>query len=284
MTFTSPTAWSRTRALSTDRLMGGVPADLDAVFPSTPRVLYERSPLQVVVCQLRFPSLLKIEVGAPAEFQELIRAHFPILERQVPSELAGLPPDMQRALGSTQVAYAFSNESDDELVNLTPDFVAFTSSNYDRWEQFRDTLAMVIGAFEAIYRPSFYSRIGLRYQNVIDPPALGMPDASWSELLSENILGDLGGNGLSSVTLEEARRHLRLRSKLDRTGIYLQHGVALDDVVPRYVIDTDVSIDAKTEVEDAAAALDGLNVIAGRVFRWCITEKLHEAFGAQTAL
>ena len=64
-------------------------------FPEAPRVLYELNPLHEVICQLRFPPVLRIETEVPSGFQERIRASFPYYEAKPSLKLpAGLPPDV----------------------------------------------------------------------------------------------------------------------------------------------------------------------------------------------
>ena len=44
-----------------------------------------------------------------------------------------------------------------------------------------------------------------------------------------------------------------------------------------YVIDADFFTDVNTEPNDAIEKLNQLNKFAGRLFRWCIKDKLHDA-------
>ena len=44
--------------------------DDDGVFPNSPRVIYERTPLRQVICQLRFRMILRVTAETPAVFQE----------------------------------------------------------------------------------------------------------------------------------------------------------------------------------------------------------------------
>ena len=48
-------------------------------FPPVEEVQLRRSPLREVICQVRFPPLLRIVNGYPVDFQERIRQHFPEL-------------------------------------------------------------------------------------------------------------------------------------------------------------------------------------------------------------
>src|SRR4051794_35988880 len=59
-------------------------------FPDAPRVLYEINPLDEVVCQLKFPPVLRIDAEMPVGFQEAIRAQFP-LYRAEPTASRNLP-------------------------------------------------------------------------------------------------------------------------------------------------------------------------------------------------
>lgn len=55
------------------------------LFPVAPRVVYDKSPLVEVVCQLRFPTVLRIEAEVPSAFQEAVRSRFPLFDRQASS-------------------------------------------------------------------------------------------------------------------------------------------------------------------------------------------------------
>jgi uncharacterized protein (TIGR04255 family) len=46
-------------------------------FPETDRVIYGKKPLDRVICQVRFPAILRIESELPTLFQETIRSQFP---------------------------------------------------------------------------------------------------------------------------------------------------------------------------------------------------------------
>jgi hypothetical protein len=42
-------------------------------FPESERIIYAKNPLESVICQLRFPAILKISSEPPVEFQETLR-------------------------------------------------------------------------------------------------------------------------------------------------------------------------------------------------------------------
>ena len=47
------------------------------MFSNQPRKIYRRNQLIEVICQLRFPEILKIEAHEPADFQDAIRQAYP---------------------------------------------------------------------------------------------------------------------------------------------------------------------------------------------------------------
>lgn len=72
-------------------------------FPNSPRVIYRKNPLEQVICQIRFPSILRIDTEIPAAFQELVRSQFPLFEErqeggiEIPVELSEqLPREILR--------------------------------------------------------------------------------------------------------------------------------------------------------------------------------------------
>ena len=58
------------------------------MFSYEDRCIYRRSPLIEVICQLRFPAILRIDAQAPAQFQEAIRGDYP----QFSQRMENLPP------------------------------------------------------------------------------------------------------------------------------------------------------------------------------------------------
>ena len=68
---------------------------IHASFPSIERVIYQNNTLGEVVCQLRFPTILRIEASSPADFQDAIREAYPLFITKKSPEL---PPGMQSRL------------------------------------------------------------------------------------------------------------------------------------------------------------------------------------------
>jgi len=244
-------------------------------FPPAERVIYEAAPLVQVICQLRYPSILKVE-QTPADFQDRIRGRFPLFERAHGPSLDQLPAEIAQIIGAQTLNYLFLTEDRLTTLSLSPDAIALSTRAYSRWEEFRALLEVCLSAFTEIYRPAFYSRIGLRYINRIRPSRIGLDGVAWSALLSENIVGEFAVPELEPNILASTRT---LRVSMAEAGgaFLLQHGLGPNPGSKNYSIDLDFYADAKTEVAHAQTILDDFNKLAGRGFRWCISERLHAA-------
>jgi uncharacterized protein (TIGR04255 family) len=253
-------------------------------FPATPRVIYNQTPLREVICQFRFPPILRVEAQTPADFQDRVRDRFPLLERSQPISaniLAQLPNDLLNALGSpiNDTSYIFRADDGSHLT-LTPESLALTVTAYTRWEDFRATLVPALDALIEIYRPAYFTRVGLRYLNVILRNALGLAEHSWGDILIPEIVGELALPQWQAG-VEDARRVIRSKITSTSDTVLLQHGLAqVKDVTETgYALDFDFYSDIRTEVGDAHATVDRLNGYTGCAFRWCIKPVVHAAMG-----
>ncbi len=255
--------------------------------PDSLRVVYEKNPLVEVICQLRYPTVFKIGIEAPVQFQEVVRTNFPIAQQkqivsQVPPELLSLLPEgVSRNLPSMP-AYDFTTRDGAWTITLTRDFVALTTRNYERWEGFRDRLQIALNALQEAYSVPFFVRVGLRYQDVISPSVVQMPNVAWSELLNPYIAGELADDNIAGDVRERLVVSL-LQLKEYGAFVRLQHGLVMyqSDTHKQaelcYLIDADLYTERQTEVHDVWHVLSYLNRQAGNLFRWCISEHLHRA-------
>jgi uncharacterized protein (TIGR04255 family) len=252
-----------------------------ALFPETPRFLYGRAPLTQVVAQLRFPPILRIQSGPPADFQERVRGIFPLLERgmalpvgqQIPAEILQF-----LAAGNADATYRFLTEDRKTTLTLSPDSISLSTTAYHRWEQFKKLFDPPFAALAEIYKPSFFSRVGLRYINAISRRSLGLENVPWSQLLRQEILGEMSLPQIEK-NIDSAQRVLRMKAPGGNGGILMQHGTSKREgqLEQNYTIDLDLYADAKTEVGDAQQLLDRFHIRAFRAFKWCIADALHEA-------
>jgi uncharacterized protein (TIGR04255 family) len=257
------------------RHMTGMFSDL---FGPSQREIYARNPLVQVICQLRFPTLLNIQGRTPVDFQEMIRAEFPLFERLAPMLPQKVPPEVAKMLGGqlAQGNYQFLTDDKSYVVTLTPESLALSTAKYTVWDEFRGKLRVPLDALEATYRPSFYSRLGLRYQNAIDRRALGVVDVPWSRLFRREILGELAVEAFERQLENVANRSLRLSSADGFSSIMMMHGLGTMQGSSEsiFFLDLDIFTERRIDKGDAIPILDKFNESSGQAFRWCISDEL----------
>lgn len=251
--------------------------------PESPRIIYRHNPLSEVVCQLRFPTILRIEAELPAAFQDAIRDQYPLYREMQGAGLPeNFPAEVMQLLGSVMPVsspkvHEFGSEDQNWKLTLSKDFIALTCLSYLRWEEFRKHFTGPYSAFADLYRPAFFSRIGLRYQNVIQRSKLGLGNVGWGELLKPHIAGTLASEAAGET--EEVYQQVCIQL-LELSGkVTMRHGIghvkgSSEDC---YVIDNDFFCEERSKADGAVDVLDHFNRYSGRIFRWSITDKLDRA-------
>lgn len=263
------------------------------IFPTSPRVVYKKNPLEQVICQIRFPSVLKIESQVPFEFQEIIREDYPLfsetteLPMELPKEITDqIPNNVRNAISFPIISrknYKFSTDDEKWSINLTSEFIALTCLEYTRWEQFRKHLELPLNAVIQVYNPPFYSRMGLRYINAIRRSALDLEDMSWSTIVQPYIAGVLAAPEINQTVVKASLSQTEIRLENDTT-VKMVYGLGKYNQTEEdiYVIDNDFFKTGRLEVKKGYEILNQFNNYSGNLFRWCITETLHEAMQPQS--
>jgi len=249
-------------------------------FPDSPRVKYRNNPLVEVICQLRFPKILRIEAEIPLAFQEAIRAEYPVFNttQSVPL-LIGISSVSQSTFANQSRAYEFVNQKGDWKISLTSDFISLSTVDYQCWEEFRERLSNVISVLDEHYSPPYFVRTGLRYQDFISRSQLRIENSPWQNLFKASLLGILTTNELKQEDIIESLSIFACRLDFAEAMVRVQHGTGQKEDTKEigYLIDSDFFTDSPMETKDVATTLELFNQEAGRLFRWCITDELQQA-------
>lgn len=250
------------------------------------RVIYDNNPLFSVACQLTFPSVLSIESKLPDVFQDRIRHQYPEFKENRGLPLAfGFPNVIDNPpIRVGNVTYQFvANEGEGRTwtISLAHNSLALGTTHYERWEQFLDHLEGPLAALNEIYQPAYFTRIGLRYQNAIVRSKLGLSNSRWNELLNPNIVTVF--NITENDNDIEASTSQSIVSLGEGKKVQVILGLGMDNAGREtvYVVDNDFYIEQRVEVSDAKTKLAALNRQSGPVFRWCISDTLHDAMGPE---
>lgn len=251
-------------------------------FPASRRVVYDKNPLAEVICQLKFPTVLLIEAELPATFQDKLRGDYPVFEDGTRVGIPEvLPHEIARLLGPqfgfpTPRVYEFASSDALWKAHLNRDFVALSCFRYSMWDDFRARLLRILECLDAIYGPSFYTRVGLRYRNIIDRGRLGLEGVPWGQLFQPHLAAELSSNMADSIVQNQHQLLINLPNEEGQVRVV--HG--LTGASPQtYAIDSDFFTEQRVEKTDAARKLDAFNKYSGGLFRSLINDKLDGAMG-----
>ena len=259
-------------------------------FPSSPREIYKVNPLNEVICQLRYPAILKISGQKPFEFQDKIRGTYPIYEEKnglaklssaLPKELSALLAAVPIQPPGESLEHHFSTEDQSRSITLTQEFVAITEKHYGRWEDFCASIQSAESVLYQIYNPNYYVRIGLRYVDVLERSSSQLSDTPWSELLNPAFISMLGEVEIASDVEELQIETLLNIPDVENGRVKIKHGLARNQETTEqvYLIDADFHSTGRNDTDGAIRDLERFNRWAGYLFRWATSDKLRMALG-----
>jgi uncharacterized protein (TIGR04255 family) len=257
-------------------------------FPDSDRVVYGRNPLVEVICQLRFPPILRITAEPPVAFQERIRTDYPLLGEKFPEMNIEMPqgipaPFAELIKGNLPrrklMGYDFASADEKWKVSLTRDFLSLSTNHYTRWEHFRERLEGPLQALTSVYNPAFLTRVGLRYQDLIQRSRLQLPQTTkWAELIRPHIAGVHAIPELEG-SVEESQGQLLISLPQFKGKVRINYGIVqtVEPIENCFLIDGDYYSEERTKTDDVDGILAYFNKQSGRLFRWCIQDRLQEA-------
>ncbi len=149
-------------------------------------ICYKNNFLSAVVFRIDFSPILKINESV-AEFQEMIRSDFPILDK---TKTLTLRAQFQKGETSQGIAefpeWIFSNKDKTLQLNLANEHLSLQTNKYERFEVFKKATERIIGFFTSQYAPVQITRCGLRYINEIVFKE-GNP-LEWGDFIADSLL------------------------------------------------------------------------------------------------
>ena len=226
---------------------------------------FQRNFLKQAVCELRFPTLMELgEQRPPSSFVKALRKEYPVLEMSNEFTL-GIGTGNT---GSSHI-HIFRSAKATWSISLKENSLSIETTAYTGFDNLRERVLHVVEAAEKIIDSDFFTRIGLRYINVVSSgdedvthwinPYLTAPITSESF----NGINDFGG---------------RMQLLAEDGGCLFQHGIQLNrakaDAPPKveYLLDIDTY---RTEVSlsQTPAAIDIMHRQAFDLFDWSLTDK-----------
>ncbi len=252
------------------------------------RVIYKKNTIEEVICQLRFPTTLKIDNPAIASFQDAIRRDYPDYQSGdsiVPVEFAGMLAQPGFEFPKRRADHRFVSEDKHWRIAVNQSFIALTCDAYTRFEEFTERLNNALDLLIKIFSPPYFNRIGLRYKNLIWRPFLGIPDISWKELIPPSVAPELHSDVYrDKVFFFDKKVHLKednvriniTRSLVQASGVFRGTEFKDEEI---YIIDADAYTEVKYDPTPTPInnTINTFNASLRSLFRDSITDKLHQS-------
>lgn len=234
---------------------------------------YHHSPFLTVACHLQFPPILTISRELPAAFQEKLRKDFPLFQ-------------------STQdrQGYRLSSQDRDHAITLTADSLVVSTDRYPGWQDHRVSMTAAVDALKSCYEPAFCTRASLRFQGLLRPTRYGLTKIPWASLINAKVLGPFSLPGQKGqlqgskhevvVTLPPSTNRFRLVHGFVEVR---EPGQSAQSGEPAYLLDQDYFTTQRIEWNALMATLEQFEQEAGRFFRLCVSDQLHQAMMQKAA-
>lgn len=235
-------------------------------FPNIDDVHLAHAPLQEVICQVRFPPILRITHEEPVDLQERVRERFPLLE--VAQKVIFAKEGIQASVPSAQV-YRFHNSETTAAVSVGADFYAFSTTAYQSWVDFAEHLTYAADIMESVYHPSYAIRIGLRYRNELD--ASFTQSNTFDEVLTL-LRPELIAILKTDAFLMPVQAIHHVETMVDEDHFTFRYGLVRDDQIPKFVLDFDYYAEGRLSLENLSERCNQYHKTIYNAFRWCIVE------------
>lgn len=246
-----------------------MPAESTSLHLNLPRVAparFARNFISQAVCELRFPVLFELDKDKPpTSFVNQLRKSFPVHE---PRQEVKINMDGRH---THSIAHYFRGRNG-WLITLRPSSLVIETSNYESFERFSEQLELLIHAAKPIIDSDFFTRVGLRYTNL-----LPFGDDSIDEWVNADVVRPLA-SGLFGRPLEYSGR---IGGSTPDGGFLFQHGLgeSPQDKSKVYVLDFDLFRE-DVLVQEAMPLLQKLHEYEFSMFSWAIGPKARNFLGA----
>lgn len=245
--------------------------------PEPKSVVFGKSPLSLVVCQLRFEHLGDVERHLDA-LRERLAEHYPLSQKLQTTEVQVSGVGAQT---STTTGLRFSSVEADWTLTLMPDFCSLETTNYGDWAGFEERLREALLALIETAKPRVETRLGLRYVNQLQLDAVKEP-SDWTQFLEPSIVGDLSADAPLAASALTLHQMMQLDIG-DDARLTFRHGLPGETAGGEtgslmYLLDFDCFRQNETaqvlDIDGVVAEADRFNTVITSLFQWCLREPL----------
>lgn len=241
-------------------------------FPTKTEIRLKKSPLDEVICQVKFPPILKIVKESPIEIQEMVRSRFPVFQAEqglifkMPSigstEKPGVetPPKVHRFLTADGKAH----------LALAPVFYALATKKYTHWGDFLQELDTISQAVVQIYQPAYATRIGLRFINRFAKNNTGCKTI---EELLELFRAELTCLIKTDAWTDPFEMQSQIVLKDRNAKLAIRTGLGRDKKEAFFILDFDYFEEGQLDLNKLDQRLERYHSKIYDAFRWCLKDE-----------
>jgi len=247
------------------------------ILPDVDSKALARSPLAVVVCQVRYEqSLVVSDGGTGLKIHEALGGReglYPKIEpQQVMEAQIELGPRGVSSFGSPGIpirGWRYRSADGAWTVTVMPDFVSLETTTYTTWAtDFRDRLSAVLKSVRDFVQPNIEERSGLRYVNRLIESGCTTPE-DWVGIVADELLGPIA-NSSWSPGISAYQQQLQLEIS-DGSRALIRHGLISSEngTSEGYLLDFDIfrQEPQRFDHESILTAVDGFNRTALTLFQ-----------------
>jgi uncharacterized protein (TIGR04255 family) len=240
-------------------------------FPQKQEVKLNKAPLDEVVCQVKFPPILRISKELPIDFQEVIRPRFPGLEiEQILFQFSQVGALEKSSLENPPKVYRFSSADGKSSVALATDFYAISTKGYTHWSEFIRDLSLVENAVTENFHPSYATRIGLRFINKFT--RINTNSETQQQILDlfrEELTCLLRADGW----LEPDDMFSQLLISDNQAKLTFRIGYGKDQMEPFFILDFDYFEEGQIQLDNLITRMNQYHSRIYDAFRWSIKDE-----------
>lgn len=251
------------------------------VLPSPSTEKLARSPLSLVVCQVRHEqNIAASDPKRAVSIHDAVNHRYPLLEEQAGQELtitAG-PAGVQSVPGASKRGWKLRTADQVWNAVVMPDFFSIQTTKYDDWPDFRERLEEFARAVTHAVEPSLEQRVGLRFIDRITHPDVTTA-MDWKKWIDQSFLGPLAHEILGQAVIDS--QQILQFDIGDGRSIVMRHGAIRDQQASgqlTYLIDQDCYVQRGKpfDVDDMLNVAEELHSLALQVFQQAITPDLYK--------
>lgn len=252
---------------------------LDLPEPSRERLA--RSPLSLVVCQVRHEhTAAASDVKRGLAVHEAVKDDLPSFDEQSSRDLtitAGAT-GVQSLPGDVSRGWRMRSEDQAWTAVVMPEFFSLETTRYREWKEFADRLQDLTAAVAESVSPALEQRIGLRFIDRITHPDVTSA-RDWQQWIDRSFLGPVAHEVLGQG-VDTAQQIVQFNAGEGRSVI-LRHGCSRDQASAGewvYILDHDCFVQrgVSFEVDAIINEVEELHTMALQIFQAAITQDLFE--------